>query len=666
MINRDMDIVAEVLHRIRTLLGEETFSLWFGAEKVYLSFRDGLLGVNSALPLVLEWNRRKYMKDIARIASEAAGCAVKVEFHAMSEEEFFIGSCEAMKAAAKTAKKGKSASAKTAKAEKTEKASKTGKKTASAKRAAGKTAYIPELCDCFQEPEETVSSPAPSSAPASRKKSASVKTAKTPAKTSVKTPVKTENKKSAAPRASSASVLPMKNVPLLAELAKSGTVSRGVSSRKEVYSQKDIPARKSAAKEPACEKPKRTYRTSAAIRHREDSRPSQAEKTAKIPSLSGDADYRRWLERISSSGTIPHPAKKQASAEDDRQKTLGPNTFRTFVEGPSNSLAVTTAKNLLNNPAGVSMLIFYGKTGAGKSHLLDAVFTEAVARGWDTVRTDAGEFISEFLRVIREKTKHGQDEFRKRYRNVKLLVLDDIQRFQSTKCTASEFQSTIDALLKMKKLIVLGADRPLGEMTLFGQDLISRLSGGLWCPVHSPCPEVRLGILKQLAESRGLDIPAEVLRKIALTAKEDARALSGILHDMKMKSDALCRRMDMPFWEEFRSEMPVSAVKSVTVEDIQTLVAKQFGLESGVLTSGGRSRAVTQPRMLAMWLARKFTRKGLAEIGQAFGCGSHSTVISAQKKVDQLCQADGAIQVREQTRSVKEVIRLIERQLETR
>ncbi|MDO4551068.1 MAG: DnaA/Hda family protein, partial [Planctomycetia bacterium] len=416
-------------------------------------------------------------------------------------------------------------------------------------------------------------------------------------------------------------------------------------------------------------KPKRVYRTSAAINNRQalpaefllsDSTETQKHSSSHSGGKSSSAS-------VHFSQIMPHSEElfkgTPSFSSSSRSFTSRRGTFQNFVQGSSNNSALITAKNILAHPGMVPLVIFHGGTGIGKTHLLEAIHHEASQAGWDSVHVTATDFIAEFMEAIQGKTQKGQQEFRKRYRNAKILLIDDIQGLLRREGTCVEFLHTLDALIRTKKQIVLTSDRPLNELKQFGQDIYSRLSGGFWCPISPASPEVRQEIVNQITKDRGLDFPLDVRRKLAEISKGDAREISGLIFKIAITARASGRKIDITFLDEILSETGISSEKPIRLDEIKTTVCKFFGLEPSVLISGGRARVISQPRMLAMWLARKFTQKPLSEIGQCFGCSSHSTVISAQKKVESLCSSDATIQMREQTLNINDILRRIEQQL---
>lgn len=728
VINFDMDIVAEMLHQIREQVGEEVFSCWF-QEKVKLSFRNNILVIDSYMPYVVQWNRRTYKNEIIKIASRVAGCAVKVEFRAVSEEEFFRGApaCpenEKTENAGETRKKKCSAAGKTSAAKMPAPAGRRLSPKAAVSFGERNLPSIPQMEIPFTEPaaaREIIPGVSPIKEISLVAKLADPTYVPTRKNMSGYFPKRTAPKpafpvQAASRRENSSEKNFAKNQ--TKNTSRNAGHPAGNTSRPEDVGRRFSPkaAVSFSETDPSPEngnrygdKPTKTYRSSAVMNHHGPAvavsrpvapAPSTFPAVPVVSSVSAgssptlgfdDAKYQLWKAELSS-GKFPLPEVSSPDAETPRvsapksrtAKTVDPSsveamrqnigthgnvhpssaagTFQTFISGPANHLAVTTARQIIEEPSTSGITVFYGETGVGKTHLLDAVRTAAVAAGWNVESFTANDFTAEFVQAISTKPSKIS-EFRRRLRNAKLLIIDDIQVFLGKEATSTEFLNTLDMLSRQKKHVVLSCSRPLSEMTKFAPDLISRLHAGLWCPVPAPCQEIRLGIVNQLIRQRNLNFPLDVRRRIAQVTNGDGRKISGLINQIAYTARGYGRGVDMPLLEEVLAGAGISAAKPVVLEDIKNIICEFFGLETAELVSGGRSRAITQPRMLAMWLARKFTKKPLSEIGQSFGCSSHSTVISAQKKIDQLCSAGTTMQMQEQTLDVNDIIQRIEHQL---
>jgi chromosomal replication initiator protein len=224
--------------------------------------------------------------------------------------------------------------------------------------------------------------------------------------------------------------------------------------------------------------------------------------------------------------------------------------------------------------------------------------------------------------------------FRRRYRGLDLLIIEDVQFFVGKQATISELLHTVDSLARDGRQVALSADRPPTQLTQLGPELSNRLCGGLVVNMQPPELETRCQILQHAAQLRSINVPEDVLRLIATRLEDDVRKLHGALHRLAATSTALQQPITTSLARQALEEVFRSSTRHVQLGDIERVVCNTFGVEPKVLRSTSRTRSVSHPRMLAMWLARKYTRAGLAEIGEFFGRRSHSTVVSAEKKVN--------------------------------
>jgi chromosomal replication initiator protein len=210
---------------------------------------------------------------------------------------------------------------------------------------------------------------------------------------------------------------------------------------------------------------------------------------------------------------------------------------------------------------------------------------------------------------------------------------------------------------------VFSADRPPSELAELGPEITTRLGSGMVCRIEPPDYATRLGIVDRMAQRLGVDAPADVQRLIASRLTSHAREISGALCCLQATSQALGRPISLPLAEEALGEMIRRHSRVVRLGDIQKAVCEVFGLDAASLQSDRKTKRLSHPRMLAMWLARKHTRAALSEIGDFFGRRSHSTVISAQKRVDGWMAAGEPLHLSERTWQIDDAIREVERQL---
>lgn len=346
------------------------------------------------------------------------------------------------------------------------------------------------------------------------------------------------------------------------------------------------------------------------------------------------------------------------ATETTLRRKLG--SLDSFVVGTSNCLAHKAAQMAVLQPGGYSPLLVHGPAGTGKTHLLEGIYSafrranpRAVA-----VYLSAEQFTSQFLHALH---KSGMASFRAKYRELDLLVIDDLHFLAGKKATIGELQHTIDVLLRGGKQLVFAADRSPAALKVLGAELTSRLSGGMVCRLEPAEYATRLGIVRNQAAQLGISVPEDVQAYLAATLTSQARELIGALKRLQAESLAHERPITLALAEESLVDL-IDQQRVVKLPDIAKAVCEVFGLEADSLQSDRKSRVVSHPRMLAMYLARKYTRAPLSEIGTFFGKRSHSTVISAQKKIEGLMAA-GSDRPRTAALGLEEAIRRVEAQL---
>lgn len=335
-----------------------------------------------------------------------------------------------------------------------------------------------------------------------------------------------------------------------------------------------------------------------------------------------------------------------------------------FVVGACNRMAFAAVELAANRPGEMSPLFLHGPSGVGKTHLLEAFCGQARERhpGIAAVFLSAEQFTTSFLQALHGT---GLPGFRRSCRTADLLIIDDLQFFVGKRATIVEFQQTIDALQRAGKQMVFAADRDLDALADLGPDVIVRLKGGMHARILPPDEDVRRGIVAGLAARRGLALPDDVVAYVAAHITRQARELIGAVNRLEAASHMLGVPVSLGMAEESLADLVRSSGRGVRLADIERAVCTAFGIESGSLQSGRRSRNVNHPRMLAMFLARKHTSSALTEIGSYFGRRSHSTVITAQKTVgewltrrEQVVLADASWDPAEAIRRVEDLLRV--------
>lgn len=330
-----------------------------------------------------------------------------------------------------------------------------------------------------------------------------------------------------------------------------------------------------------------------------------------------------------------------------------------FVVGACNRMAFAAVELAVNRPGEMSPLFLHGPSGVGKTHLLEGFCSQIRQQqpGVTTVFLSAEQFTTAFLQALHGS---GLPGFRRSCRQADLLVIDDIQFFVGKRATIEEFQQTIDALLRNGRQMVFAADRDLDALDGLGPDLLVRLKGGMQARILPPDEEVRRGIVTGLAARRSLQMPGSVVDYVAANITRHARELVGAVNRLEATSHMLGLPISPGMAEEALVDLVRSSRRGVRLADIERAVCTAFGIESGSLQSAKRSRHVNQPRMLAMFLARKHTSSALTEIGGYFGRRSHSTVITAQKTVSAWLARQESVQLADASWDAEEAIRRVE------
>jgi chromosomal replication initiator protein len=333
-----------------------------------------------------------------------------------------------------------------------------------------------------------------------------------------------------------------------------------------------------------------------------------------------------------------------------------------FVASDMNRVALSVAKTAVERPGAYTPLTIVGPPGSGKTHLLEGIWREvrqsrSVSR---VIYLTAEQFTNQFLEAIRHS---GMPNFRRKVRDAEMLLIDDIQFFAGKQSTLIELANTIDALLRTGRQIVFAIDRTPSELPALGPELIARLSGGLICTLEPADGAARLSILQQLAVKQDVAAPPDVLVWLAGQLTGDARVLAGALNRLKAASEAHERTIDLEFAQSALADLIHSGRRPVRLPEIVDAVCDVLGVGADELKSSSKSSSVTLPRMLAMFLARKWTRAALSEISRSVGRRSHTTVLSAQKQVNEWLTGDKRVPLTYGSLRVEDAIKRIETHL---
>jgi chromosomal replication initiator protein len=357
----------------------------------------------------------------------------------------------------------------------------------------------------------------------------------------------------------------------------------------------------------------------------------------------------------------PVPADGPAGAVRLGGARLNPKyTFETFVIGSSNRFAHAAAVAVAEAPAkAYNPLFVYGDSGLGKTHLLHAIghYAQTLYSGLKVRYVSSEEFTNDFINMIRDGK---QDGFRRRYRDVDVLLVDDIQFLENKEGTQEEFFHTFNTLHNASKQIVISSDRPPKRLVTLEDRLRSRFEWGLLTDVQPPELETRIAILRRKAIQEGLNAPPEVLEYIASRISTNIRELEGALIRVTAFASLNRQSVDLQLAEIVLKDLiPEATGPQITTATIMGQTASYFGLSIEDLCGTSRSRVLVTARHIAMYLCRELTDLSLPKIGQQFGGRDHTTVINADRKIRSLMAERRSIytQVTELTNRIKQQAR---------
>ena len=318
--------------------------------------------------------------------------------------------------------------------------------------------------------------------------------------------------------------------------------------------------------------------------------------------------------------------------------------FENFVEGKSNQLARAVGQKLALAPGEptANPFFLYGGTGLGKTHLLHAIGNGILANKPNArvLYIHANNFMQHMVKAMRD---NKMDQFKKFYRSLDALLVDDIQFFAEKEKTQEEFFHIFNNLFETGRQIILTSDRYPKEIEKIEERLKSRFGWGLTTAIEPPDLETRVAILLKKAEEHHMELPEEVAFFIAQRLRTNVRELEGALNRVKAMQDFKGGHIDIDFVRDTLKDILALQERLVTIENIQKVVAEYYRIKVADLKSKSRARSVTRPRQVAMALAKELTNKSLPEIGRAFE-RDHTTVLNACREVPKFREKDSSIQ----------------------
>lgn len=315
-------------------------------------------------------------------------------------------------------------------------------------------------------------------------------------------------------------------------------------------------------------------------------------------------------------------------------------TFANFIKGKSNEFAYAATRQVAESPGGAyNPMFIYGGVGLGKTHLMHAVGNQLLEDNPHAkiLYIHSERFVANMVKALQTNT---MEKFKRIYRNVDLLLIDDIQFFAGKDRSQEEFFHTFNALLENYKQIILTCDRYPKEVNGLEERLKSRFGWGLTVAVEPPELETRVAILKSKAERSGIYLSNEVAFFIAKRIRSNVRELEGALKRVIANAEFTGRDITIDFVKDALRDLLALQDKLVTIDNIQKTVAEYYKIKVADMLSKRRSRSVARPRQMAMTLAKELTNHSLPEIGNAFGGRDHTTVMHASKKMKELIDSD--------------------------
>jgi len=339
----------------------------------------------------------------------------------------------------------------------------------------------------------------------------------------------------------------------------------------------------------------------------------------------------------------PVAAVKPSSATPVISRLNTTFTFESFVEGKSNQLARAAASQVGENPGkSYNPLFIYGGVGLGKTHLMHAIGNAIVKNNPDArvSYVHSERFVGDMVRGLQHNTI---SEFKRSYRSLDALLIDDIQFFAGKERSQEEFFHTFNALLEGQRQIILTCDRYPKEVTGLEERLKSRFGWGLTVAIEPPELETSVAILMSKASAEGIALPEEVAFFIAKRIRSNVRELEGALRRVIANFRFTGREIDLEFAKEALRDLLAVQDRLVSIENIQKTVADYFKIRVGDLLSKKRTRSIARPRQFGMALAKELTNHSLPEIGDAFGGRDHTTVLHGCRRIVSLRESDKRI-----------------------
>ncbi|QDT99368.1 chromosomal replication initiator protein DnaA [Gimesia aquarii] len=363
------------------------------------------------------------------------------------------------------------------------------------------------------------------------------------------------------------------------------------------------------------------------------------------------------------SGAHKRSDQKKLKKETSRYKGRLFSNLSTFVTGKSNQLAYTATLQASDQPGVLyNPLFIHGGVGVGKTHLLEGFYRKVrqLYPSLQVVFLTAESFGNYFSKALQERSVPS---FRQRFRNVDVLIIDDVDFFESKRIFQEELLHTIKHLESHGRQLVFSSDRHPRLLTKMSEELTTRFLSGLVCRVESPEIELRLEITRQRALKLKTPITKGALEYVSRRFTNNVRELEGAMNCLQTYHVMTKQKITTSMARQILADLERDCIRIVKLDDIKQIVCSTFGISEADLKSSRRARNISQPRMLAMFLGRKLTQAAYSEIGEFFGGRNHSTVMFAEKQVRKWLENRSSIQVALQEWPMEEIIESLEQQL---
>ncbi|WP_225691281.1 chromosomal replication initiator protein DnaA [Thalassolituus sp. ST750PaO-4] len=363
-----------------------------------------------------------------------------------------------------------------------------------------------------------------------------------------------------------------------------------------------------------------------------------------VPSFNNTPSYGEAP--VAAQAPVVSRPKREVQVEGgiQHQSFLNPTfTFKTFVEGKSNQLAHAAARQVAENAGGsYNPLFIYGGVGLGKTHLMHAVgnYLQSKNPNAKVLYVHSERFVQDMVKALQ---LNAINEFKRFYRGLDALLIDDIQFFAGKERSQEEFFHTFNALLEGGQQMILTCDRYPKEINGLEERLKSRFGWGLTVAVEPPELETRVAILMKKAEQTGVHLPDDAAFFIAQKIRSNVRELEGALKRVVANAHFTGSEITLPFIKESLKDLLALQDKQVSVDNIQRIVSEYYKIKMSDLLSKRRTRSIARPRQVAMALSKELTNHSLPEIGDAFGGRDHTTVLHACRKIKELQETSADI-----------------------